>query len=55
MKVPEPNFNIQVPQAIQQRVVDLKKSEPPKFKGDILEFPEFKRKWKALVSNAGLP
>ena len=55
MKVPEANSSIQVPLATRPKVVDLKKSEPPKFKGDILEFPEFKRKWKALVSNAGLP
>ena len=55
VKVPEANSSIQVPLATRPKVVDLKKSEPPKFKGDILEFPEFKRKWKALVSNAGLP
>ena len=54
-KVPEANSSIQVPLATRPKVVDLKKSEPPKFKGDILEFPEFKRKWKGLVSNAGLP
>ena len=33
----------------------MKKSEPPKFNGNVIEFPEFKRKWKALVSKAGLP
>ena len=33
----------------------LEKSKPPKFNGDIIEYPEFKRKWKALVESAKLP
>ena len=32
----------------------LKKVEPPTFNGDILEFPEFKRKWAAVVSRENL-
>ena len=55
VKVPEATPNIQVPQFSQRKEVDLKKSEPPKFNGNVIEFPEFKRKWKALVSKAGLP
>ena len=35
--------------------VHLEKSKPPKFKGDIVEFPEFKRKWESIVSKANLP
>ena len=32
----------------------LKKQDPPKFNGDILDFPEFKRRWKSQVSNEKL-
>ena len=32
----------------------LKKIEPPSFKGDIVEYADFVRKWKAQVSKAGL-
>ena len=35
--------------------VYLEKTKPPKFNGDELEFPEFKRKWEAQVSKAFLP
>ena len=35
--------------------VHLEKSKPPKFKGDITEFPEFKKKWQNIVGKAGLP
>ena len=35
--------------------VYLEKSKPPKFKGDIIEYPEFKRKWENIVSKAKLP
>ena len=33
----------------------LKKIDPPKFEGDIIEYPDFKRKWKANVGAANLP
>ena len=33
----------------------LKKVEPPKFKGDPVDFADFMRKWKSQVSKAGLP
>ena len=33
----------------------LKKIDPPKFTGDIIDYPDFKRKWKANVGNAHLP
>ena len=33
----------------------MEKSKPPKFKGDIIEFPEFKRKWNSIVGKANLP
>ena len=33
----------------------LKKIDPPKFSGDIIDYPDFKRKWRANVSNAHLP
>ena len=32
----------------------LKKIEPPTFKGDIVEYADFVRKWKAQVGKAGL-
>ena len=35
--------------------VHLEKSRPPKFTGDIVDYPEFKRKWLSLVSKANLP
>ena len=35
--------------------VYLEKSKPPKFKGDITEFPEFKKKWQNIVGKANLP
>ena len=35
--------------------VYLEKTRPPKFNGDELEFPEFKRKWESQVSKAYLP
>ena len=34
--------------------VFLEKTKPPKFDGDELDFPEFKRKWSAQVSKANL-
>ena len=35
--------------------VYLEKTKPPKFSGDELDFPEFKRKWSSQVSKAYLP
>ena len=35
--------------------VYLEKSKPPKFRGDVVEYPEFKRKWLSIVSKANLP
>ena len=35
--------------------VQLAKTKPPLFKGEIVDFPEFKRKWNALVHPANLP
>ena len=35
--------------------VFLEKTKPPKFNGDDLEYPEFKRKWSSQVSKANLP
>ena len=32
----------------------LKKTDPPKFDGDLAKFPDFKRKWLANVSKANL-
>ena len=32
----------------------LKKIDAPKFEGDILDYPEFQRRWKSLVPAAGL-
>ena len=32
--------------------VMLKRVDPPKFTGDILEFPDFQRRWKATVGKA---
>ena len=38
-----------------RETVHLEKTKPPKFDGIELEYPEFKRKWLAQVSKAGLP
>ena len=35
--------------------VFLEKTKPPRFNGDDLDFPEFKRKWASQVSKANLP
>ena len=35
--------------------IHLKKAEPPKFSGEEVEFPEFLRKWLAVVGPANLP
>ena len=35
--------------------VHMEKSKPPKFAGDIVDYPEFKRKWLSVVSKANLP
>ena len=35
--------------------VHLKKVDPPKFSGDEIDFPEFTRKWLAVVGPANLP
>ena len=32
----------------------LKKTDPPKFEGDMVTYPDFRRKWKANVSKANL-
>ena len=39
----------------QQNHLSLKKSDPPKFSGNIVDWPEFERKWAAQVHNLGLP
>ena len=43
------------PAAVSKEHTYLKKVDPPKFDGDIIGYPDFKRKWKANVSNAHLP
>ena len=35
--------------------VFLEKSKPPRFKGEEVDYPEFKRKWLSIVSKANLP
>ena len=35
--------------------VFLEKTKPPRFNGDDLEFPDFKRKWASQVNKANLP
>ena len=35
--------------------VFLEKTKPPKVDGDDCEFPEFRRKWTSLVTNANFP
>ena len=35
--------------------VSLEKTKPPRFTGEDLEFPEFKRKWLSQVNKANLP
>ena len=38
-----------------EKHVQLEKTIAPKFASDDVEYPEFKRKWKAQVSQATLP
>ena len=38
-----------------EKQVYLEKSKPPKFSGEDLDFPEFKRKWLSQVNKANLP
>ena len=40
--------------AVKEQVF-LEKSKPPKFKGEEVDYPEFKRKWLSIVSKANLP
>ena len=59
-KVPdqEPNVStpaVGTPLVTGREQVHLEKSKPPKFKGDEIEYPEFKRKWLSTVSKANLP
>ena len=35
--------------------VDLEKSKPPRFTGDMCEYPEFKRRFESIVGKANLP
>ena len=35
--------------------VYLEKSKPPRYRGDEVEYPEFRRKWLSIVSKANLP
>ena len=44
-----------LPGARLRETVHLEKSKPPKFRGDVVEFPEFRRKWVSVVSKANLP
>ena len=37
------------------QTIHLKKVEPPKFSGDEVDYPEFHRKWLAVVGPANLP
>ena len=38
-----------------KELVHLEKSKPPKFGGNEVDYPEFKRKWLSIVSKANLP
>ena len=52
--LPSPRSRSPPTQSSAEKVL-LAKSKPPVFKGDIIEYPEFKRKWGALVQPANLP
>ena len=41
--------------AQKKEAVHLRKVDPPKFSGDETDFPEFQRKWLAIVNKANLP
>jgi len=41
--------------SLSKEQVYLEKSKPPKFAGDIVDYPDFKRKWLSVVSKANLP
>ena len=38
-----------------KEIVHIEKSKPPRFKGEEIEYPDFKRKWQSIVSKARLP
>ena len=38
-----------------KEMVHIEKSKPPRFKGEEIEYPDFKRKWQSIVSKARLP
>ena len=40
--------------AVKEQVY-LEKSKPPRYRGDEVEYPEFRRKWLSIVSKANLP
>ena len=43
------------PASARPETIHLKKVDPPKFSGDETDFPEFHRKWLAVVAPANLP
>ena len=51
-----PKYSLPAPgtAAVSKEQTYLKKIDPPEFDGDIIGYPDFKRKWKANVSNAHL-
>ena len=49
------NVNVASTKANDHERVHLEKSKPPKFKGDIIDYPEFKRSWQNIVGKAKLP
>ena len=52
----EPSNNPEITAALRPKEqVFLEKTKPPKFSGDDVDFPEFKRKWLAQVNKANLP
>ena len=38
-----------------QNTLQFRKRDPPRFGGDVVDFPDFRRKWERQVSSAGLP
>ena len=52
---PSPSATVSTGARAVKEQVYLEKSKPPRFRGDEVEYPEFRRKWLSIVSKANLP
>ena len=52
---PSPHATVSTGARAVKEQVYLEKSKPPRYRGDEVEYPEFRRKWLSIVSKADLP